>query len=868
MNERQNDGFRRMRIFILSLLLAMALPAFFSSRAYAAEENGNPEESVISTMPDFRGITQAEAEERAAALGLALTVHTRGTGAEEAGIVLEQSIPVGTPLDGQELIILVGVEKPKLTVPEASRDSDNDPYGLADAVRILQDAGFTHIDASSLVIETDTETLVGLVAAQDPAAGTVVYEDETVYLVLYALPGQHPEAETYVPGGREPEESTPEESDTEDTASESESTDESDPSESEESDSSSDTEPASEGEYITVGDYRIPVSNSGAKIPDDFFMAYDIHTFPSAVQCFFNSSYREYVYPAEKDGETGWYVYDRLHETMLPFALLDIGEEKPGIMVATVTESDIPGSFMKYDTVSVKNLVSGETEELPCYVSAAEGEEVKLLQIKGYDSSARYYVMTEEEGAVKAVPFTAYFDKETEESSSEESSSEPETSPSESSSEPVKPSPIPGANFLKNYKLWLGLLLLIILILIIAIIIVFRMSRKQDREEAEIEEKEREARDDHDLLKSRNEIESGYSNTVSKDPDPFDVSFEDSFPEEMEIGKQMDDAFDTGKDTVESFERPAEEAADVPADEAFRRPAAEAVPADEDDDMIVVPLFSEADEIKEEPLQEIADLETEPLFETSGETLNDEASAEKAAVIETETAAGSESEDVSGSEPENAAADDDFEEFDLSDLAETVVPAGAASAVLSEGKPPVRESLAEDAEEAKNAAADVVSEAAEETADSAEVLSEMGAEAVSEAEAEAEEPASDDAAEDIDPWDNYAYRDDAEVEVVDTGSAPVNPVLRNDIFKSDDYYDDDELPMEEIVLKNRSVEKSADDGFSDTDRKTVKSRRTEEQELQDYVNSFLAPPEDDTVPDAEELQDDDFEDIDLQNKKK
>ncbi|MBQ1376538.1 MAG: hypothetical protein IIY77_01075, partial [Lachnospiraceae bacterium] len=89
-----------------------------------------------------------------------------------------------------------------------------------------------------------------------------------------------------------------------------------------------------------------------------------------------------------------------------------------------------------------------------------------------------------------------------------------------------------------------------------------------------------------------------------------------------------------------------------------------------------------------------------------------------------------------------------------------------------------------------------------------------------------------------------------------------------DIFKSDDYYDDDELPTEEIVLKNRSVEKSADDGFSDTDRKTVKSRRTEEQELQDYVNSFLAPPEDDTVPDAEELQDDDFEDIDLQNKKK
>ena len=76
-------------------------------------------------------------------------------------------------------------------------------------------------------------------------------------------------------------------------------------------------------DYLQIGDYRLKLSLTEEEPPEGFFAAYDIHTFEYSVHCFFSTNYREYVYIAEINDTSGYYVYDDVRKTLIPFVMAE-----------------------------------------------------------------------------------------------------------------------------------------------------------------------------------------------------------------------------------------------------------------------------------------------------------------------------------------------------------------------------------------------------------------------------------------------------------------------------------------------------------------------------------------------------------------
>ncbi len=181
------------------------------------------------TVPKVVGMMKDEAVELLQSLNFNVAVIVEKVKKEEnVGKVLKQDLEENmTVLEGETITITVGTDKILKVVPNASRDSDGDPYDPKSAVLVLNNAGFKNIDTTSETEETDIPDLVGLVAGQYPEPGTEYNTDDKITLILYAL---------------KKKETSTEESDTEPDTSQ----DETPPAESTETEPAPDTEPSPE----------------------------------------------------------------------------------------------------------------------------------------------------------------------------------------------------------------------------------------------------------------------------------------------------------------------------------------------------------------------------------------------------------------------------------------------------------------------------------------------------------------------------------------------------------------------------------------------------------------------------------------------
>ncbi len=658
-------------------------------------------------------------------------------------------------------------------------------------------------------------------------------------------------------------------------------------------------------DYLQIGDYRLKLSLTDEEPPEGFFAAYDIHTFQYSVHCFFSTNYREYVYVAEKDGFSGNYVYDEVNKTLIPFVMAEEdGGEHPYMVLPLKGTENIPGQILGEGQVPVKDTVTGNLIEVPClYVQDISGSQDTLFCLKSYSGTSDYYVVLENEAGNTV--FLSYNElderlREVEEEMTKTSSDETVLPSSESVTPSSSESPNGNKNrnsLLLNYKLWLGIIIFVILVLIIAIIIVFRMSRKQDEEEEEIEEFERSARRRHDIMNQPGGTESGYNNHYSDEPEPFDISFEDSFPEEMEVAIS-----EAKKDYshVESFARPQNEDVSDPGeaeDLSSSIAAAEEEVLARDPDL--EPLFEDAEEgfeddddiplIDSDDLDDVSDLDDNDtdldLYEEESEKIPEEYEDDAEASLEEDSEYDDEDEiddhlednledglendysDEYYDDEESEYSSKDHEEYlenDTEDDIETdsdedlgsydEVDSGDVSGIYSEDGSDI--SIGESAAEA-----DIYEED--------DLVQDL--DNIAEPQDDSEEVSSSDEIPE-DPWKGFRFADDAEVEVV--RKKPIASVEETDDFvpaqrirtkyipleEEDDSLD--ELKLDEIIMTSHAVEKTESEAEPEQNISSRSKRLNEEQELRKYVDSFIAPKKD---IDAEETSSsgDDFEEIHL-----
>lgn len=136
-------------------------------------------------VPDVEGLTRSEARGRLSAVGLGSEVRLREGAGEDAGKVLEQSVPGGREVEeGSRVLLAVGKGPPSGGTPdgvEAPAEGVPDLVGLAypEAERTLVEAGFS----LGGVEEAPSETApAGVVLGQDPKAGSGARAGTPVFL--------------------------------------------------------------------------------------------------------------------------------------------------------------------------------------------------------------------------------------------------------------------------------------------------------------------------------------------------------------------------------------------------------------------------------------------------------------------------------------------------------------------------------------------------------------------------------------------------------------------------------------------------------------------------------------------------------------
>ncbi|MDP9411931.1 MAG: PASTA domain-containing protein [Actinomycetota bacterium] len=141
-----------------------------------------PEEVAV---PDVEGLTRREARARLSAVGLGAEVRSRESSEEDAGRVLEQSVPGGREVkEGSKILLAVG-EGPRSagTQDEGGARGEGVPdlVGLTypEAERALEEAGFV----LGGVEEAPSETApAGVIVGQDPKAGSAASAGAPVFL--------------------------------------------------------------------------------------------------------------------------------------------------------------------------------------------------------------------------------------------------------------------------------------------------------------------------------------------------------------------------------------------------------------------------------------------------------------------------------------------------------------------------------------------------------------------------------------------------------------------------------------------------------------------------------------------------------------
>ena len=552
---------------------------------------------------------------------------------------------------------------------------------------------------------------------------------------------------------------------------------------------------------------------------------------------------------------------------------------------------NVPGQVLGEGQVAIKDAVTGSLMEVPClYVQDIAGSKDTLFCLKSYSGTSDYYVVLENEAGNTVFLSYKELDERLREVEEEMTKSSSDDSVLPSSEDLVPSSASNGSDenksrnsLLFNYKLWLGIIIFVILVLIIAIIIVFRMSRKQDEEEEEIEAFERNARRKHDIMNQPGGTESGYNNHYSDEPEPFDISFEDSFPEEMEVAVR-----EAKKDYshVDSFARPAEE---ISSGLSETKDLSSVMAAAEEEilarDPDLEPLFEDAEDMYEED-DDIPLIDSDELEDADPDVFEDEADTELS--DKEDDLLPEDSENDTEDAFENDIEDDyedDFED-DPDDYPEdelTYAPQEDIDEVIEddcEENPADPDDESDDAENdfeeylEDDAVEEVFDDDIENDSDDikADVFEEddLVQDIADMSEISEETSSSEEIPED--PWKGFRFADDAEVEVV--RQKPVSSSEETDIPSPSDKIrtkyiplgeedeSQDELKLDEIIMTSHVVEKSETEAEQDNNISSRSKRLNEEQELRKYVDSFIAPKTD-TAAEETSSSGDDFEEIHL-----
>jgi serine/threonine-protein kinase len=136
-------------------------------------------------VPDVEGLTRREARGRLSEAGLGTEIRPRESSEEEAGRVLEQSVPGGREVEEGSRILLAVGEGPRSPGDpdegEASGEGVPDLVGLSysEAEKALEGAGFV----LGGVEEAPSETVpAGVIVSQDPEAGSAAEAGAPVFL--------------------------------------------------------------------------------------------------------------------------------------------------------------------------------------------------------------------------------------------------------------------------------------------------------------------------------------------------------------------------------------------------------------------------------------------------------------------------------------------------------------------------------------------------------------------------------------------------------------------------------------------------------------------------------------------------------------
>ncbi len=321
-----------------------------------------------------------------------------------------------------------------------------------------------------------------------------------------------------------------------------------------------------EAARIEVDGYRIYKYLNNVQTPAGFTRANDVRTFEETIECFYSSAYRLYVYYADKDDTEGYVVYDKLHESMFPFVSFSGSDGEKYIVSSPDRQSDLPKEVLGDTRVNLSIPGSGSSAVVPGWnVEDASHDLYPLIYLIGDDGSRSFFAYQDDNGSISLTPWADFKESLTESETESESTVESTEETSESQTISVTPEtastePERQESLLGNYVIWIVIAVLIVALLVAAIIIVVQMSRKQDEEEREIDFEE--IPEDDELLVQDEYMDQDRFDTAYTQEDndlrPFDISFEDAFPDE--IGYKKPSA-DLQEDSVDSFERPKDPSA-------------------------------------------------------------------------------------------------------------------------------------------------------------------------------------------------------------------------------------------------------------------------------------------------------------------
>ena len=433
------------------------------------------------TVPNVINMTQQAVQQALTENGFTYAIATEDTNNPGLnGLVIRTDPAIGTPglPVGTTVTVFLGHYVPRrVAVPDVMSKSQAEARALLEG---------SHLQVTVIETETDTESLNDTVFRQEPGAGTEVDEGTAVVLHIY----KYLEPETV-------------------------------PTESE-------SPTAGNTDVIDVDGYQVYKKLRGVSVPKNFVAANDPSTFEVPIEAFYSTVYGTFLYYAENNGEGGYYLYDRSRDTMFPYVSLSDAEGNSYVAAAPLDKSEIEDELIGQTEVNLGTL--SNPQRVPAWlVKCPDESDATVLYLLKSNGTSGYYVFDNAEG-ITLTPWEEYKREHQSKSIDDETDDTKEEPLPSNDEKPEKD----GMGFLQKNLIWVVIIAAILLLLIIAVFVVYRMSRRQEAMEIDEERRERRTAQNRNQNRSaRKQYDSSYTNDHTEDLEPFDISFENAFPDEL-----------------------------------------------------------------------------------------------------------------------------------------------------------------------------------------------------------------------------------------------------------------------------------------------------------------------------------------------